>query len=66
MTYHEFCRKYPEHAEEAEERAAIMETHNEWDRERAEGKAVMRIRIREDLLFTQSNLFGGEDENKSR
>ena len=59
MTYSDFVRKYPQHAEELEERAAIMEYHGDKDRQTAESKAVMRLRIKYELLFTQPELFGG-------
>jgi hypothetical protein len=62
MTYHEFARSYPEHREELEERAAIMEFSGGREREDAEKRAVMRLRIKYDLLWGQLELIGGDND----
>lgn len=43
MTFPEFMRNHPEHREELEERAAIMEFHGGMERRDAEEAAVERM-----------------------
>lgn len=56
MTMSQFIERYPDHAEEVEERAAIMEFHGNLPREEAERRAVHlgleRIE-RQQLLFEE-------------
>lgn len=63
MTYREFAARYPDHAEELEERAAIMEYCGSMPRHRAEAMATGYMKKKYKLWF-QAGLFGGEDEEK--
>ena len=58
MTIHEFKRKYPNHEEEVEERAGIMQYSGEMSKQEAERKAVGRMRQKYRLWF-QNDLFNG-------
>jgi hypothetical protein len=51
----EFCDRFPDHAEEVEERAAIMEIDGNVSRFMAEKFAVLRVRKKHGL-FTQGEL----------
>ena len=42
--FDKFCKQYPDHAEEATERAAIMEFDGGMDRETAELCAILRMK----------------------
>jgi len=51
MTFNEFLNRYPNHAEEATERAAIKEYHGHVNRETAERQTMDLLRLKYDLFF---------------
>jgi len=55
MNYEEFWRRYPEHREEVEERAAIIEIDCNFRRSTAEDMAVSRM-LEKYRLYRQGEL----------
>ncbi len=49
MTLKEFCKNWPQHSEEVEERAAIMEYDGGMNRDEAERQAISQLKLKYQL-----------------